>query len=454
MSEKILVVDDDENLLTSLKKILRLEHYCVDTLINARQVEEQVSLQEYQCILLDVRMPVIDGMDVLKTVQQINPRLPVIMISGQSDIETAITSIKNGAYDFIEKPVNPERLFIAVKNAIQRYSLQVTSDAFFRELQDKFSLVGQSKALKFVVQQINDVSETLAKVLILGESGTGKELVARAIHFQSLRKGKPFIKLNCATIPAELLESELFGHRKGSFTGAVSDRMGKFAEADGGTLFLDEIGDMSLQLQSKLLRVLEESEIEVIGENLPRKVDVRIIAATNCNLEEMVGEGRFREDLYYRLNVVKISIPPLRERPDDILPLAYNFLKEFNDVYNKQITGFKNQTETLLINFSWPGNVRQLRNAVEKMVIFSRGSQIGYEEAMNALEIAPENVQFPNDENNGDSLNLKHALHEFERNYIIQVLQKNDGKVSATAEALGIDRSNLFKKMRRYHISE
>ncbi len=454
MTEKILVVDDDENLLTSLKKILKLEHYGVDTLINARQVGEQITLQDYQCVLLDVRMPAIDGMDVLRMIQRINPLLPVIMISGQSDIETAITAIKNGAYDFIEKPINPERLFIAVKNAIQRHALQQSSDAYFKELQDKYSLIGQSRALKRIGQQISDVAETQAKVLILGESGTGKELVARAIHYQSLRKGRPFIKLNCATIPAELLESELFGHRKGSFTGAVSDRTGKFSEADGGTLFLDEIGDMSLQLQSKLLRVLEESEIEVIGENLPRKVDVRIIAATNCNLEEMVDRGHFREDLYYRLNVIKICIPPLRERPDDVLPLAYHFLKEFNDSYNKQITGFKNQTESLLVNFSWPGNVRQLRNAVEKMVIFSRTSEIGYEEAINALEIDPKGQNKAGKDDNGDLMNLKNALHEFERNYILQVLHKHDGKISLTANALGIDRSNLFKKMRRYKISE
>ncbi len=331
MNEKILVIDDDENLLTSLKKILRLEHYTVDTLINAMQVDEWLDTHDYQCLLLDVKMPVVNGMDVLRAVLHKNPSLPVIMISGQSDIETAITAIKEGAYDFIEKPINPERLFVAVKNAIQRYDLQEISDSYFKELQDKYNLVGQSKALKRIGQQINDVAETSAKVLILGESGTGKELVARAIHYQSLRKGKPFIKLNCATIPSELLESELFGHRKGSFTGAIADRMGKFVEAEGGTLFLDEIGDMSLQLQAKLLRVLEESEIEVIGENLPRKVNVRIVAATNCDLENMVKEGKFRDDLYYRLNVVKIHIPPLRERPEDILPLAYHFLKEFND---------------------------------------------------------------------------------------------------------------------------
>ncbi len=452
MNEKILVVDDDENLLVSLKKILKMEHYCVDTLVNAMHVDEQLAVHDYDCLLLDVRMPVVNGMDVLNTVLHKKPLLPVIMISGQSDIETAITAIKQGAYDFIEKPINPERLFVAVKNAIQRHNLQETSDSYFKELQEKYSIVGQSRALKIIGQQISDVAETLAKVLILGESGTGKELLARAIHYQSRRKGKPFIKLNCATIPSELLESELFGHRKGSFTGAISDRLGKFAEADGGTLFLDEIGDMSLQLQAKLLRVLEENEIEVIGENLPRKVDVRIIAATNCNLEEMVDAGKFREDLYYRLNVVKIHIPPLRERQEDVLPLAYHFLKEFNDTYNKQIAGFKNQTESLMLSYDWPGNVRQLRNTIEKMVIFCRDREIGYEESMNALEIIPGDQPGKINDEHGNNKSLKNALHDFERNYILQMLHKNEGKIGATAQALGIDRSNLFKKMRKYNI--
>jgi DNA-binding NtrC family response regulator len=449
MNERILVVDDDENLLKSIKKILKLEQYSVDILLNPLKIDQYLESQYYHCLLLDVRMPVISGIEVLKKVLLKYPALPVVMISGQSDIETAVQAIKLGAYDFIEKPIDPERLMVAVKNAIQRFNLQEMSNSIFKELQEQFSIVGQSKALKHILQQIKEVSDSTAKVLILGDSGAGKELVAHAIHFNSIRKGKPYVKLNCAAIPSELLESELFGHRKGSFTGAVSDRKGKFIEADGGTLFLDEIGNMSLQLQSKLLRVLEDSEVEVIGENIPRKVDVRIVSATNQNLEEMISKGTFREDLYYRLNVVKIFIPPLRERVEDILPLAYHFLKEFNNSYNKQVLNIKAQVEALLINYEWPGNVRQLRNAIEKMVLFNHSGEICYEEAINALELG----QSPPSADEADEILLKNAVHNFERKYILLTLQKHNWKISETADALGIDRSNLFKKMRKYGLN-
>ena len=451
MNEKILVVDDDENLLKSIKKILSLEHYAVDTLSNPLKIDSYLESKDYHCLLLDVRMPVMSGIDVLKKTLYKNPALPIIMVSGQSDIETAVQAIKEGAYDFIEKPIDPERLFVAVKNAIQQHNLQEMSDSIFKELQDQFSIIGQSKALKNIVQQIKEVSDTPAKVLILGDSGTGKELVAHAIHFNSGRKGKAYVKLNCAAIPSELLESELFGHRKGAFTGAVSDRKGKFIEADGGTLFLDEIGNMSIQLQAKLLRVLEANEVEVIGENIPRKIDVRIISATNQNLENLISKGLFREDLYYRLNVVKIIIPPLRERPEDILPLAYHFLKEFSNSYNKQVLTIKSQVEALLNNFEWPGNVRQLRNAIEKMVLFNHSGEIGYEEAINALELG--HTQTETNQNGEESLQLKNAVHNFERKYILLTLQKHSWKISETANALGIDRSNLFKKMRKYGLT-
>lgn len=453
MNEKIIVVDDDENLLKSIKKILSLENYIVNTLSNPLKIDTYIDSNDYHCLLLDVKMPVMSGLDVLKKSLFKNPGLPVIMISGQSDIETAVQAIKEGAYDFIEKPIDPERLIVAVKNAIQRHNLQEMSKSIFKELQEQFSIVGQSKALKNIVQQIKEVSDTPAKVLILGDSGTGKELVAHAIHFNSIRKGKPYIKLNCAAIPSELLESELFGHRKGAFTGAVSDRKGKFIEADAGTLFLDEIGNMSIQLQAKLLRVLEANEVEVIGENIPRKVDVRIISATNQNLEDLISKGLFREDLFYRLNVIKINIPPLRERLEDILPLAYHFLKEFSNSYNKQVLNIKSQVEALLVNYEWPGNVRQLRNAIEKMVLFNHSGEIGYEEAINALEVGHPSKQMNTKLENVESLQLKNAVHNFERNYILLTLQKHSWRISETANALGIDRSNLFKKMRKYGLN-
>jgi len=457
MTEKILVVDDDQNLLKSIKKILKLENYAVDTLINAKQVDQWLASQNYHCLLLDVKMPVINGLEVLKNVLQKYPALPVIMISGQSNIDTAVQAIKEGAYDFIEKPIDPERLFVSVKNALQRYHLQTSSDSIFEELQDKFRLIGKSSALTHLVQQINDIADKPAKVLILGESGTGKELVAWAIHHSSARKGKPYIKVNCASIPSDLLESELFGHRKGSFTGAISDRKGKFMEADGGTLLLDEIGNMSIHLQAKLLRALEDSEIEVIGENLPKKVDVRIVAATNQNLEQLIAEGKFREDLYYRLNVVKICIPPLRERPDDILPLAYHFLELFSNSYNKQVLSIKRQAETVLRNYDWPGNVRQLRNTMEKMVLFSHSSEIDYAQTIHALELGHTMDATSKDLEDEDTKTLRAAVQDFEKKHILMNLHKHNGKISETARALGIDRSNLFKKMRKYglhHMTE
>jgi DNA-binding NtrC family response regulator len=450
MAERLLVIDDDENLLKSIKKILKLEQYSVDTLINALQVDQWLEAQNYQCLLLDVKMPAVNGMDILKRLIQKYPCLPVIMISGQSNIETAVQAIKEGAYDFIEKPINPERLIITVKNAIQKYQLQELNDSIFNELQGQYSLIGTSSALKHVIAQIMEVADTPAKILILGESGTGKELVAWAIHHTSSRKGKPYIKLNCAAIPAELLESEIFGHRKGSFTGAIADRKGKFIEADEGTLFLDEIGDMSIQLQAKLLRVFDSNEVEVIGENLPRQVNVRIIAATNQNLEKLIAEGKFREDLYYRLNVVKIVIPPLRERREDILPLTYHFLKEFNDTYNKQILSINSQAETLFTDYEWPGNIRQLRNALEKIVIFNRSNEISYHEALSALEMESPSDRFIPEANNEEILSLKNAIHDFEKKYLLTLLQKYNWKINQTANALRIDRSNLFKKMRKY----
>jgi DNA-binding NtrC family response regulator len=451
MNNRILVIDDDENLLKSIKKILTMENYLVDTLINALQAENIIEEQKYQCVLLDVKMPMVNGIEILHRITHKVPTLPIIMISGQSNIETAVESIKDGAYDFIEKPINPERLVVTVKNALQKFELQQLSDSIFEELKEKFNLVGQSNALKNIIKQIKDISITPAKVLILGESGTGKELVAWAIHYNSHRKGFPYIKINCAAIPAELLESELFGHRKGSFTGALTDRRGKFSEANGGTLFLDEIGDMHFQLQSKLLRVLEEKEIQVIGENLPQKVDVRIIAATNKNLEDLVAQGKFREDLYYRLNVAKIIIPPLRNRKEDILPLAYYFLKEFCDNYNKQMLTLKKQAETILINYNWPGNVRQLKNVIEKIVIFAPGNEIGYKEAIAALELDNSEYDiFPDEKDH----TLKNTVHNFEKSYILRTLQKHDWKISETASILGIDRSNLFKKMKKYDLNK
>jgi DNA-binding NtrC family response regulator len=452
MSTRILVIDDDENLLKSLRKILRLQDYSVDAISNPIQVADLLESQAYDCILLDVRMPGVSGLDLLSKILKQCPTTPVIMISGQSNIATAVQSLKDGAYDFIEKPIDPERLFVAVKNAVQKKVLQEEKDTIFQELQARFRMIGESPAMKAVFQRIAEVANTAAKVLILGESGTGKELVAWAIHHNSDRKSKPYVKLNCAAIPSELLESEIFGHRKGSFTGAVSERKGKFIEAHGGSLFLDEIGDMNIHLQAKLLRVLDSNEVEVIGENFPRNVDVRVIAATNHVLEKMVEEGTFRNDLYHRLNVVRIIIPPLRERPEDILPLGLHFLREFNSIYNKQVLSFKRQASALLMNYHWPGNVRELRNVMEKLVIFAHNKEIGIHNLQSALDINSTFGKTSSGMLEDEVIPLKNANQNFEKEYILTCLDKLNWKINDTAAALAIDRSNLFKKMRKHGI--
>jgi len=450
MSARILVIDDDETLLKSLRKILRLQDYSVDALSNPSQVAALLASRATDCILLDVRMPGVSGLDLLGMILKKCPTTPVIMISGQSNIATAVQSLKDGAYDFIEKPIEPERLLVAVKNAVHSKSLQEEKDTLLRELREQYQMIGESLVMREVFQRISDVAGTAAKVLILGESGTGKELVAWAIHHNSERKAKSYVKLNCAAIPAELLESEIFGHLKGSFTGALSERKGKFTAADGGTLFLDEIGDMSIHLQAKLLRVLDNNEVEVLGENFPRQVDVRIVAATNHVLEKMVEEGTFREDLYHRLNVVKISIPPLRDRPEDILPLALHFLREFSGIYNKRIVSIKRQAAAVLGHYQWPGNVRELRNVMEKLVIFSSSNEVGIRGLQRALESSS---QIPNGFDPVDEIiPLRNANQRSEKEYILQCLNKFDWKINDTAAALEIDRSNLFKKMRRYDI--
>lgn len=449
MYERILAVDDDENLLKSVKKILTLEGYAVETESNPVRVEAALHEKNYNTVLLDVKMPGMNGLDLLNRIHSEYPTLPVIMISGESTIATAVQALNDGAYDFIEKIIDPERLLISVKNAVRRQQLQEQNATIVRELQESFRMVGESKALKIICGQIQDVADTPAKVLILGESGTGKELVARAIHYQSARCGKPFIEVNCAAIPGELLESELFGHKKGAFTGATEDRDGKFLAANGGSLFLDEIGDMDLNLQAKLLRVLESAEVERLGENYSSKIDVRIIAATNQDLPEMVSEKRFREDLYYRLNVMQIRIPPLRERPEDIIPIAYHFLNKFNKSYNRQLLSIQRHGEAFLKHFAWPGNVRELRHVIEKLMIITpkEKKEVSATDVRRALDI-PHISNIPDT----NLLPLRDAKTHFERQYILQVLQQCDWRIGESAEILGVDRTNLFKKMQRLSI--
>lgn len=448
MVQKILVIDDEENYLKSIKKILEMNGFSVTTISNPKKVLEINEIQYYDAILLDVKMPGINGIELFNILVKKSSIVPIIIISGQSNISIAVNFIKNGAYDFIEKPIDSDRLLITLRNAITKRDLMLEKENIYKELLENNKITGVSNQIKELLLKINKIAQTDAKVLIVGETGTGKELVAWSLHHNSLRKKNNYIKVNCAAIPGELLESELFGHKKGSYTGASEDREGKFKAADGGTLFLDEIGDMDLRLQSKLLRVLEENEIEIIGDSKPVPIDVRIITATNKNLEELISQEKFRSDLYHRINVVKLEIPPLRERTDDIIPLAYNFLQQFGNTYNKAVKKISRQGEGILKNYSWPGNIRELKNVVEKLVIFSESEEIATEDILQTMSSSASS----NDGN--ETFDLKIAKSDFEREYLINTLNKYNWKIIETADALGIDRTNLFKKMKRYGIEK
>ncbi len=377
------------------------------------------------------------------------------MISEQNAIKTAVECIKLGAYDFIDKPIDPERLLIAVKNAVQNSALKQEKDALVGELQKTFQMIGISPQIRDIFDKIKDVAPTTANVLILGESGVGKELVARAVHLHSERKGKAYVEVNCAAIQPGTLKTELFGHRKGVFTGAINDQKGKFQTADGGTLFLDEIGDMPADVQMQVLRALDNGQIEVLGENVPRKVDVRFIAATNKDFEALMKAGKFREDLYYRLNVAKIIIPPLRERIEDVPLLAKYFLQKFTGEYNKQILSINANAMSMLKNHSWPGNVRELRNIIATLVISAKQSEIGGTEVQKVLKSNSTARQvFPDVEPNEKFLPLKSVVDDFEKSYILKALQHFHWKQGETARALSIDRTNLFKKMRKFGINK
>ena len=450
MNHRVLVVDDDPTLLKSLRKVLLLRNYFVDTLDNPLKIDEYLQKNNYDCILLDVKMPGQSGLEILDKIHEKNVTTPVIMISGYSDVDAAVKSIKAGAYDYIEKPIDPERLFVTLKNAIHKSILFEHKENLSKELAQERQMVVRSPKMREVFQRMEKVLNIDATVLILGETGVGKELIAWALHHKSERQGKPFIRINCAAIPSDLLESELFGHRKGSFTGAVTDKKGKLLEANGGTIFLDEIGDMELRLQAKMLRVLENREAQVLGETLPRQIDARFITASNKNLMQMTKDGKFREDLYHRINVINISIPPLRERLEDILPLAYYFIQHHCSEYNKQVLSISRQAESILLKHSWPGNVRELKNIMEKLVILSEKSEIAIDDVLRAIEEIEGKTNTTVDEH--DQLPLRSAHDAFEKKYIIQALNRANWKITETARVLGIDRSNLFKKMRKLEI--
>ena len=444
---RVLIVDDESGIRESLSAILSDEGYQVDAVGSAEEALERAGAEELEVMLLDVWLPGIDGLEALSRLQSF-PRPPaVIMISGHGTIETAVRATKLGAFDFIEKPLSLNKIIVLVRNAVQQRRLLDENNLLRGELRHRYQVIGDSVPMKALRQQIAVTAPTNGRVLIYGESGVGKELVARALHAASLRSQGPFVEVNCAAIPEDLIESELFGHLKGSFSGAAEDKIGKFEKANGGTLFLDEIGDMSLRTQSKVLRVLEEQRFEPVGSSQSMTVDVRVLAATNKNLESEISRGAFRQDLFYRLNVIPFLVPPLRERLRDIPTLATYFLNEFSVAYGKKIRELSDASVDVLLRYPWPGNVRELRNLVERLVIVCPQARI------EPHHLPPEIFRGAAESPQQPYATLHEARSAYEREFILRKLQEHHWNMTQTAAALGLERSHLYRKMKTLGIA-
>ena len=445
----ILIVDDEKNIRRSVQMICTGEGFGAMTAEHADAALAALQSNPIDLAILDIMMPGTDGLTLLKKIQRQFPEVVVIMISGHATVQNAVTATKEGAFDFIEKPITKEKLLISINNALQSRTLQKENIELKKQLTGKFEMVGESRAMKEILEQISKVAPTNGRVMITGESGTGKELIARAIHENSLRKNSSFIKVNCAAIPEELIESELFGSEKGAYTGAHQTREGKFSLADGGTLLLDEVGDMSLNAQAKVLRVLQEGEFEKVGGHKTQKVDVRVLAATNKDLEKEAQADRFRDDLYFRLNVVPINSPPLRRRKDDIPILVQSFIESYageNGVRKKEVSS---EAMEVLRGYDWPGNIREIKNMIERLMIMCSSDIIDVADL-------PDNIQSPTSKtafNMESGMTLKEVKENVEREFIISTLKKNGWNVSQTAKDLDVDRTNLHKKIKYYGLS-
>src|ERR1700722_18206819 len=447
MPASILIVDDESGIRESLGALLRDEGYDVESVASGEECLERMEQRTFDLLLLDVWLKKMDGLQVLEQMQPLGGSTIVVMISGHANIETAVRATKLGAFDFIEKPLSLGKVILVVRNAIEYLRLGDENRRLRAELGERDQILGGSVQMKALRQQIALKAPTNGRVLIFGESGTGKELVARSLHASSSRNTMPFVEVNCAAIPEELIESEMFGHRKGSFTGASEDKVGKFQKADGGTLFLDEVGDMSLKTQSKVLRVLEEQRVEPLGSNLPVTVDVRIIAATNKKLEEEIGRGAFREDLFYRLNVIPFYVPALRTRTEDIPTLAAAFLATFCEEYGKKPKDFSPTALDVLLNYPWPGNVRELKNLVERLVIVCPSPRI------EPPHLPPELFRGASKSPQKPYESLQEARSAYEREFVLRKLEENRWNMTKAAEALGLERSHLYRKMRSLGIA-
>src|ERR1044071_3360431 len=396
MSESILIVDDERGIRESLSAVLRDEGFTAEAVASGEECLQALARRAYACVLLDVWLPGIGGLETLKQMRESNVYAAVVIISGHGNVETAVRATKLGAFDFIEKPLSIEKTVLTVRNALRRRELERVNETLSAELRDEWVMVGESVAMRALRKQIDLVAPTDGRVLIYGESGTGKELVARAIHARSLRAAAPFVELNCSAVPEELIESELFGHARGAFTGATHPKRGKFELADGATLFLDEVGDMSQRMQAKVLRVLEEQRFEPVGSATSMRVDVRVLAATNKRLEVEIDRGNFRADLLFRLNVIPFEVPPLRERPEDVPLLVEHFNIRFSRAYKKRPKRFEPSAVEALQNYCWPGNVRELRNTIERVVIMHTGSKVAASDLppLGGEEPAPATARF------------------------------------------------------------
>jgi two-component system, NtrC family, nitrogen regulation response regulator NtrX len=453
MSGRILIADDEKGIRAALGQLLEYEGYDVRSVGNAVDAMAEYARWRPDLVFLDVKMGGIDGLEALKRIREGDGSAVVVMISGHGTIQTAVEATQLGAYDFLEKPLDTDRVLLTVRNALQTANLREENSRLRESIESRYEIVGKSFAVRALIEKVERVAPTPARVLITGENGTGKELVARAIHRLSGRKGSAagFVEVNCAAIPSELIESELFGHVKGSFTGAVADRAGKFEQADGGTLFLDEIADMSLSAQAKVLRVLEDGVVTRIGGAKPVSVDVRVIAATNKNLEAEIAEGRFREDLYYRLNVVPIAVPALRERREDIPLLAAHFAALLSSREGMMPRSLGADAVERLTAFDWPGNVRELRNTVERLLILAPGNTITVADVERLVgQRAAEQASIGSLADCGTFEEFKDAA---ERSFLLSKLRENEWNVSETARILDMPRSNLYKKIERYGLT-
>ncbi len=445
----ILIVDDEPGVRTALGGVLRDEGYTVDAVESGEACLERVVGQTFDLVLLDVWMPGIDGLETLQRLRERQVDAQVVVISGHGSVESAVRAIKLGAFDFVEKPLSLDKAVLVVRNALRQRLLEAENRDLRAQVDRRYVMVGESPVMRHLREQVLLAAPTNGRVLVLGENGTGKELVARTLHAHSRRRAEPFVEVNCAAIPEELIESELFGHTKGAFTGAVADRRGRFEHAHGGTIFLDEIGDMSLKTQAKVLRALQEQVIQPVGGTSSVRVDVRVVAATNKDLQAEIGAGRFREDLFFRLNVVPIFVPPLRDRADDVPRLAEHFMATLAAEYGRRVKRFAPEAMARLQRYGWPGNVRELHNVVERLLIMVHESIVTLQDVSFVGDAPMAEVARAG----APTVPLAEARDRFERDYILHVLAACQGNISRTADVLAVERSNLYKKMRAFGIA-